>query len=194
MRGISQGFVLLLACVATTIFALVLADCIGGLRGCSSRAYANGGELAVLDGVQKLSPRMQPAVAASWAGVLFEAAREQSLDPLLLTALAFRESSFREGLRGDLGEEGAMQLLGVAKRAAPRGRDGRRCDTSQLRCNIRTGAAFLAWCRERCPGPWDVWVGAYGMSRCPTAAEAREHRSVKRARLLYEQIGGSRWE
>ena len=86
-----------------------------------------------------------------------------------------------------------MQLLGVAKSHAPR-EGGRRCDTKEMRCNIRTGANFLAWCRDQCEGSWNVWVGAYGMSRCPSEQEAEKLRSVRRARKLYQQIGGEEWE
>jgi len=151
-------------------------------------AMAEVPELEVERAVLVLQPTYTPSQAAAWAGVLYAAGQETGIDPLLLTALAFRESSLRQDVVGSRGEIGALQLHGVSLRHLPRG-----CDPRELSCNVRGGAAFLQWVRATCGGPWDVWVGAYGLSRCPADGEAASLPSVRRARVLYEQIGGRGW-
>lgn len=179
------GIILIFLFVAGMVWLLTM-------DACESVAYAedsNHVEEQVYEAVKQLQPAHDDAVAASWASILYTAGLENELDPLLVTTIAFRESSLlatvADGRRGELG---VMQVHGVARRHRPHG-----CMVREIGCNIRTGSAFLAWVRDHCGGPWDVWVGGYGMSRCPTAEEARELRSVRRARRIYESIGGTQW-
>jgi len=174
--------------IATTTLAFVL----GYFAVCSADVLADDDvtEAEVLEAVETLQPAHPPAVAASWAGIFFEAGRETGIDPLLLVAIGFRESSLRGAVEGALGELGAMQLHGIATLHRPRG-----CDLQDIGCNVRGGAAYLQFCRAHCNDErWSVWVGAYGMSRCPTIDEAEASRSVRRARNIYEQIGGEGWQ
>jgi soluble lytic murein transglycosylase-like protein len=157
----------------------------------TSEAWGNEpDEFAVMRAVQILQPSHAPPVAAAWAGVIYEAGAETGLDPLLIAAIAFRESSLREGVVGDRGEVGPMQLHGAALRHRPQG-----CDPADITCSIRGGAAVLQWWQAECNDPrWAIWIGAYGFGRCPSIEEAEDHRSVRRARELYERVGGERWE
>jgi len=145
----------------------------------------------VFQAVRKLKPLRNPQSAEYWAKVMHSAAIENDLDPLLVTAIVYRESSFVTVVRSEGGSIGPLQIKanGIAfHRHRPNN-----CDIRNMRCNIRTGAAFLAWVRGHCGEPWDVWVGGYGMSRCPTPREAGQLRSVRRARRIYESIGGTQW-
>lgn len=163
-------------------------------------ANENEDEARVFAAVKQLQPRHPAPVAASWAGIIYEAGREASVDPLLITSIAFRESSLRPDVVGnedDVPEKrdiGAMQLRGAARRYIPRG-----CDNPlELSCNIRGGANYLSFCRDRCGGSWNVWVGAYGARSCPSEEVAgdpstRIGQSVRNARRIYESIGGTGW-
>lgn len=152
----------------------------------------SGGEVTEADvatAIRHLQPAHGAAVAAAWGSVIWEAGVEVDIDPLLLVALAFRESSLTEGVVGTRGELGPMQLHGAALRYRPG-----RCDPREIECSIRGGAAVLQWWRAECGEvPWSRWVGAYGLGRCPGIDEAEGLQSVRRARALYQRVGGSQW-
>lgn len=188
---ILSGGLTITAWLLATWMALIM------IEFCTPSVHASNtpSEMSVYHGIRQLSPQLDPAVAASWAGVLWHAGAETDIDPLLLTAIAFRESSFRDSVVGnpdapaEQQDIGAMQLRGAARQYMPRNCQ----DATDLSCNIRGGAAYLQYCRAVCGGSWDVWVGAYGMSSCPTEAAAAQLPSVIRAKTLYEQIGGTNW-
>lgn len=189
MRGYLEGIVVIICALAGVVAVMTLSSL---LDDCD--VHAAGDELAVIDGIRNFIPDVSDDVAATWAEAIVEAGRISELDPLLLTALIARESWFDETALGDEGRSrGAMQLGSAARRFAPRDENDRLCDTWGLECNVRTGALFLAFCRSHCGGSWDRWVGAYGMSRCPSEAEATELHSVRRARGFYERVGGQEW-
>jgi len=168
----------------------LLQDCL-----CAPVAEAEEGEsYEVTAAIRTLQPATTPERAARLAGIFEGAGHETRLDPLLLVAIAMRESSLREDVldgrvRGSRGEIGAMQIHGVALRFAPNG-----CDPlNDVSCNIRTGARFLAFIRETCNGSWFRWVSAYGRSRCPTEETARTDVTVIVALRYYTEAGGSLW-
>lgn len=149
----------------------------------------------VVDAIVVLQPATDSPRATKLARVFVEAGQTTEVDPLLLVAIAMRESSLREDVErlerfGSRGERGLMQAHGAALRLRPE-----RC-TSDLEgawCQVMTGARWLAYVRDRCPGsPWR-WVAAYGMSRCPTEQQAGMDASTRRARTLYARVGGDRW-
>lgn len=142
-----------------------------------------------LDAVMKLQPMHTQEVAASWAGAFRSAGKESDIDPLLLIAIAYRESSIRDDVVGKLGEQGPMQLHGAALMHRPRA-----CNPAEMTCSIRGGAAVLQYWRSACNDDrWAVWIGAYGLGQCPSYGDAAKLRSVQRARALYEKIGGDGW-
>jgi hypothetical protein len=161
------------------------------------RALGHDGPTAaeIASGVQTLQPGASEARAGRLAGVFHAAGHRNELDPLLLVALAFRESSLSksvENLRrfGALNEIGLMQCHGKALHYRPRG-----CGWELVgaRCQVETGAAYLAAARKQCGGSWYRWVGAYGLGRCPSEGYARKMRGVKNARRYYVRIGGKGW-
>ena len=150
---------------------------------------------SVAQAVRTLQPGASVERAEELARVIVDAGRETELDPLLITAITFRESSFarsRESLEslGERGERGLMQVHGVALRFRP---DACPHSLEGAECQIRTGARFLAYCREACPGSQWRWVGAYGMSRCPSEQEAGMMPSVRVVARYHREIGGSGW-
>jgi len=145
-------------------------------------------ESPTVTAIRALQPIHEEETVATWAYLFDRAGRSADLDPLLLVSIAFRESSLLEGRIGSRGEVGLMQLHGAALQFLPRG-----CPPDEVECSIRGGAAYLSYCREFCGGSWNRWVGAYGMSRCPTETIARSEPSVVRVREIYRQIQGSNW-
>lgn len=161
-------------------------------------AYGNDSILSeerIAEGIERVSPNVRPERAERLAFEIGEAARETELDPLLLVAIIRRESAFSrdfESLRvlGDLGEMGLMQTHGVALEFRPQDCPYR---LRGARCQIRTGARFLAYVRDRCGGTKNRWVASYGMSRCATERRAARHHTVLQARRHYYQAGGRSW-
>ena len=145
--------------------------------------------------ITTLQPDMEPERANRLAVVFNEAADWYNIEPRLLVAIAFRESSLREDVerhqrRGKLGEGGLMQVHGAALRVRPAD-----CTRELIgaRCQVMTGAAWLSEARRQCGGSMWRWVGAYGTGTCPSERRARTMSSVKVARRHYLRIGG-RWE
>lgn len=161
---------------------------------CCGDALADEGPVAAA--VRQLQPALGAPSVAGYATTLRDAGEHTDIDPLLLLAVAYRESSLhpdvarcrRTGARGELG---LMQVMpsGYALTFAPDG-----CDQCDPVCSIHTGARFLASLREHCGGSTWRWVAAYGHRRCPSEERARGDRSTVRARAIYDQIGGSAWD
>lgn len=177
--------------------ALVLSECTDAL---AQEAPERTEDVAVA--IRTLQPAVDADRAVRLARIFDVAGEESDLDPLLLVALAMRESSFLEAVErgevvGALGEIGLMQSHGVAIGYRPTGcdRDLRwhGDDDRRAMCQILTGARFLAAVREHCGGSWWRWVASYGASRCLTEDEARAHRSATNARRYYVEIGGAGW-
>ena len=160
---------------------------------CTARGQG-GPPLAVA--VSRLQPRLRDEAARDWAEAIHRAARPHGLDPVLIAALVMRESSYdpdvAEGRRlGSRGEVGVLQVMpgGAALRFAPT-----RCRQTEAWCSLATGCGYLAYQRDHgCPGSTWRWVAAYGRSRCPSEAEAREDVATIRARRLYLKAGGRGW-
>jgi hypothetical protein len=156
----------------------------------------DGGEdlREVATAILTLQPAADLERADTLAEVFRDAARDHDHDPLLLVAIGFRESSFALEVEqhrrlGDLGEGGLMQTHGAALRYRPRD-----CPLPLpgARCQVQTGAAWLAEAREHCGGSRWRWVAAYGLGMCPSEAMAREDGATIVARRHYLRIGG-RW-
>jgi hypothetical protein len=140
---------------------------------------------------------LQPSVSREGAAILGReidlAARANKLDPLLLVAIGYRESSWLRSVtlghrRGSLGEVGAFQVHGYGLRFAPRV-NGKRCSQGEPACSIRTGARFLAHIRDEiCQGSQWRWVAGYGRRSCPSEAQARRDKATLRARRIYCRI------
>ena len=101
------------------------------------------------------------------------------IDPFLVVAIIFKESSFRAKVKGKKGEVGLMQIM-------PRGtltRSITKESMTDVRANIRVGVGHLHYWQERCGvDKMDVWLSAYNAGRCKRTKYAR------RVRRLYCKI------
>ncbi len=114
-------------------------------------------------------------------------AQEYRLDPFLLTAMTYCESTFRADARGSLGERGLVQV----------GRGARQgCDLTTDRGQLECGASWLRKGIERC-GSLKGGLTAYARKRglCTSEPGSRPEWAVNRrlrmARKLREEFGGS---
>jgi hypothetical protein len=164
-------------------------------QGCEVYADDGRGLRAVSQGIRTLQPAADLERADTLAVVFGNAGQRNKVDPLLLVAISFRESSLLESvesrrIRGNLGELGLMQCHGKALQFRP-------ADCSHhlvgARCQVETGAAYLAEARRQCGGSWWRWIAAYGMGHCPSESYARTVRGAQRACRYYSRIGGKRW-
>ncbi len=144
----------------------------------------------VATAIMTLQPAADLDRADTLAEVFHGAGETYRLDPLLLVAISFRESGLSREVelrrrRGELGELGLMQSHGAALQVRPAG-----CNRHLVgaRCQVHTGAAWLAEARDGCGGSRWRWVGAYGMGHCPSERYARTMRSTRRARDFYCRI------
>jgi hypothetical protein len=110
--------------------------------------------------------------------VLLEEAAAVSppFDPVLLAALAWNESGFRNDRHGARGEIGTMQIL-------PRGMALHLCRglvISRLRDNVKCGARILARVRQICGGSPARWLSAYSGRRCGPSSYATRVLTLRR--------------
>jgi soluble lytic murein transglycosylase-like protein len=159
------------------------------------------GELEELVGsaIAELQPAVTPDRQERLAWIITEAATKRDFDPLLITSMIMRESSFREevergDIRGRLDEIGLMQIHpAIAFRFAED------CNpVEDTRCNVKTGVRILDYKRDTCvdpahPGSTWVYVASYGMSKCATYEQAKQDPATKRAKAYYDQVGGTEW-
>jgi hypothetical protein len=159
-------------------------------------AYGSSREQSAIErGILAVSPDVDVERAERLAREIETAASETKIDPLLLVALIRRESAFlpqveRLDLLGERGERGLLQVHGVGLAYRPEGCSAK---LEGARCQIQTGARFLAAIRGHCKGSKSRWVASYGMSRCASERTAERHHSVRQARRFFFQAGGTEW-
>jgi len=115
------------------------------------------------------------ARAQEYAKVIVEEslAVQPEMDPYLVVAVIFKESSFRRKVMGQKGEYGLMQILpgtftkGMNKK-----------ELLNLRTNVRMGVGQLHHWRMTCDGEQDVWVSAFNSGQCGKTSYARKVRSI----------------
>ncbi len=178
-------------------FAVTLL-CIPQLVGASP---ANREEIT--NAISLLAPRVSFERATKLAGYITYHSNESKIDPLLITAIIFRESSFSYAVQmgkklgpGNQKCRGLMQIYpwGAAHKL------GGYCDLFDADCNIRTGSMWLEYVRGTCGDTHWQWVAAYGMRQCPSYIKARQNGATVAARRIYCQIKGNcaetwpRWE
>jgi len=111
-----------------------------------------------------------------------EAGDKYGIDPLLLVALAFSESSLRVGVVGAKGEQGLMQVM--PSRAG-------RCDMATARGQVDCGAAELRKAIDLCGGDIGGGVARYASGRTCAWGEEREpglFRVVSKRMKLWERL------
>ena len=120
--------------------------------------------------------------AKNYAAIIVEESQAVSppIDPFLVVAVAFKESSFRAKVKGKRGEVGLMQILpqGALTRTITRHRK-REKTLMEVRSNIRIGIGHLSYWQERCgEDRMDVWLSAYNSGKCKATSYARRIRKV----------------
>lgn len=113
-----------------------------------------------------------PHAPTSLAAIVLEEATRNDLEPTLLLAVVYRESSCDPHARGAAGDAGLMQLLPGGSALAGH----RELTDAQLddpRTNLSIGAAFLARVRDRCGGAPERWLSAYSGRRCGSSRYSR---------------------
>ena len=101
------------------------------------------------------------------------------IDPFLVVAIIFKESSFRAKVKGKKGEVGLMQIMprGTLTRSITKER------MTDVRANIRVGVGHLHYWQERCGSDdMDLWLSAYNAGKC------KRTKYAKRVRRLYCKI------
>lgn len=184
--------------ILAIVFGLLLAALIClGLGWFEDAAWGEEGDEAavVARAIQRLQPATDEERATRLAGIFVRAGNETRIDPMLLVAIAMRESSLSERVEnlerlGSRGERGLMQCHGAALRVRPSG-----CgeELEGAHCQVYTGAMWLAWVRDHCEGSTWRWVAGYGRSRCPSETEARSDRNAAIAASYYAMAGGREW-
>jgi soluble lytic murein transglycosylase-like protein len=123
--------------------------------------------------------------AAEYAEIVIEEAQavEPEIDPFLVVAIIYRESSFRADVRGQRGEVGLMQILPLGTLTRSIAKD----DLSDVRTNVRVGLSHLVYWQNECGADRTlVWVSAYNSGKC------RANGYGKRVLHLYNRIKPAR--
>jgi soluble lytic murein transglycosylase-like protein len=111
----------------------------------------------------------EQARAAAYAAIVVEEAQavQPEIDPFLVVAIIYRESSFRPAVAGKRGEVGLMQIFprGALMRTINKGVTKE--DLGDARTNVRVGVSHLKFWQNKC-GADDpaVWLSAYNSGRC----------------------------
>lgn len=145
--------------------------------------------------IRHLQPATTPERADSLARIIADASAAHDLPSLLVVSLIFYESSFFADIErlerfGPRGERGLMQLHPRAG-WQPYLPEGCTAELVGAECQIRTGVAWLAEARRRCPGSPYRWVAAYGSSRCLGEREAGLTPWVRYRVGLFVRLGGT---
>lgn len=109
--------------------------------------------------------------AKHYATVIVEESQaiQPVIDPYLVVAIAFKESSFRAKIRGKRGEVGLMQILpqGALTRTIVKGKLRQKTQLMEVRSNVRVGIGHLNYWRNKCgDDDMSVWLSAYNSGRC----------------------------
>ena len=118
--------------------------------------------------------------AHNYAQIIVEESEavQPKIDPFLVTAVAFNESSFRAKVHGKKGEVGLMQILpkGALTRTITKTTKKQLLD---VRSNVRVGVGHLSYWMKRCgPDNMDKWLSAYNAGRCKKTKYANKIRRV----------------
>ncbi|MCP4599013.1 MAG: lytic transglycosylase domain-containing protein [Proteobacteria bacterium] len=134
-----------------------------------------------IDWLLKPAPKRQlarkPEKKRQLANDIISAAAEWDVPPLLLTVIAFCESSFRTHALGRLGEKGLTQVHGMASKG---------CVLDNQRGQLSCGARWLARSKRICKD-WKGAISAYACGSCNPSSE-RVKRIVKARISLWQQL------
>lgn len=115
--------------------------------------------------------------ADEYAQIIVEESQavQPEIDPFLVVAIIFRESSFRRKVKGKRGEVGLMQVM-------PRGtltRTITKQDLTDARANIRAGVGHLRYWQDECDSEdMELWLSAYNAGKCKKTFYGRSVRKL----------------
>lgn len=113
--------------------------------------------------------------ANEYAKIIVEESRavQPEIDPYLVVAVIFKESSFRSKVRGQKGEYGLMQILpGTFTKGLEKN------ELLRVRTNIRVGVGQLHHWKVTCGDDMDVWVSAFNAGECKKTPYSRYVRNI----------------
>jgi len=111
------------------------------------------------------------------------AAVEHGVDPYLLASMAWHETRFLNDRRGKLGEQGVIQVHGVAARG---------CSFDSDLGSLQCGAKWLRRQIGKCGGvPSGLHAYATKGGRCKMVKGTRAYRAVHRRLKLADKLRGS---
>jgi hypothetical protein len=128
----------------------------------------------------------RPELRVETARSIHAAASENDLDPYLLAAMSFRESSFRLGARGALGEIGLMQIHGSALRKC------RDLDMTLTSGQAMCGARHLRAMADHC-GDITSGLTAYASGSCIARTDKTSRLVANRLRMA-QRLASKPWE
>lgn len=107
------------------------------------------------------------------AEAVFSAGKNHDIPPLLLLAMAHRESSLHLGATGKLGERGLMQVHGAAAEG---------CDLDTYGNQVSCGAAWLRRCINEC-GDIEGGIALYGSGKSCALPRGSSRAQMVRSRI-----------
>lgn len=117
-----------------------------------------------------------PEERNSFSQEILDQSQKYDIDPYLLTAMIYLESTFRTNATGGIGEQGLSQVHGIAARG---------CDLKTPRGQIECGARYLRSRIDHC-GSIRGGLAAYAAGRCKVKPGEKLFRVVeRRLRLAY---------
>ncbi|MBY0516341.1 MAG: lytic transglycosylase domain-containing protein [Bacteriovoracaceae bacterium] len=123
-------------------------------------------EQSILKTVESRLPKKYKNRAHDVTEAIIVEANKHGLDPFFVMAVISGESSFNPEAKGPVGEIGLMQLRSstgkwIAKLSKIKW--GGEKDLKDPVKNIRLGAAYLSWLREKFEGHGQLYLAAYNM-------------------------------
>jgi len=132
------------------------------------------------------------------AVIIYEEATERGVDPLLLVAMAYRESHFNPRARGRSGEYGLIQIMPSTGRWIAQNlgyTDWEPEDMLDIRTNVKFAAYYL-WAVTKDMGG-DTWKGVLAYNAGPTGAkrwlaryDVDAHDYVRKVQATYNNFRG----
>ena len=107
--------------------------------------------------------------AARYATIVVEesGAVQPEIDPFLVVAIIYRESSFRPNVEGKRGEVGLMQIFPYGALVRTINKGVTKEDLADARTNVRVGVSHLLFWQNECgTDDMTVWLSAYNSGRC----------------------------
>jgi len=145
----------------------------------------------VQNGILSLEPSVSKERAVLISRYIVEHSTESRIDPLLVTALIYKESRFnlqvQSGKRVGPSPLYCMGLMQIAPYGAAH-KLADFCDLTDIDCNIRAGVIWLEYSRLECGQTHWQWLASYRMSFCPSYRRAKSNYATRKVRDHYCQV------